>query len=132
MDRPKEEFVAPDARVLVVDDNNINLLVVKELLKITKVQVVTATGGREAVDIAKKEKFDVIFLDQRMPGMDGTETLKAMKEEISGFDTPVICLTADAVAGAKEQYIAKGFTDYLTKPISPQDMNILLRKYIKS
>ncbi|MBO7401512.1 MAG: response regulator [Lachnospiraceae bacterium] len=125
----REKIVAPKAKILVVDDNIVNLMVVKGLLKNTQMRVATAESGRDALKAVAGEKFDIIFLDQRMPEMSGTETLKRM-HEISGFNTPVICLTADAVLGAKEGYISEGFDGYLSKPIEPDQMNEVLLEFL--
>lgn len=127
-----EEFTAPDARILVVDDTVMNLTVVKGLLKQTKVQIDTAESGTACLEAVKRKKYDIIFLDHRMPGMDGIETLQAMKE-LKGNkneDTPVICLTANAVSGARNQYISAGFKDYLTKPIDGHELEATILKYL--
>ena len=127
-----ESFIAPSAKVLVVDDTRMNLIVATEILKDTKMFVDTAISGRDAVKMTLKTRYDVILMDQRMPEMDGEETL----HEIRSFPgspnrhTPVICLTADAVVGAKERYISKGFDDYLSKPIESKVLENMLRKYI--
>ena len=90
-----------------------NLVVATAFLKETQVQIDTASGGKEAVEMALKNKYDVILMDQRMPEMDGEEALRAIKNEKEGpnISTPVICLTADAVVGARERYLSKGFDD---------------------
>ncbi|MGN0619142.1 MAG: ATP-binding protein, partial [Ruminiclostridium sp.] len=127
----KESFVAPDAKVLVVDDNEMNLAVVKALLKKTKVQVTTCTGGKECLEIAAKEFFDIILLDHMMPEMDGIETLHRLKEgENKCSSVPVIALTANAIVGAKAEYIKAGFADYLSKPIEGDSLEKMLRRYI--
>ena len=127
----KESFVAPDAKVLVVDDNEMNLAVVKALLKKTKVQVTTCTGGKECLEIAAKEYFDIILLDHMMPEMDGIETLHRLKEgENKCSSVPVIALTANAIVGAKAEYINAGFADYLSKPIEGDSLEKMLRRYI--
>ena len=127
-----EKFTAPDANILVVDDTVMNLTVVKGLLKQTKIQIDTAESGYECLDMVVRKKYDVIFLDHRMPGMDGIETLKEMKELPINLnaDTPVISLTANAISGAREQYIAAGFKDYLTKPINSTHLENMLIKYL--
>ncbi|MBQ9364904.1 MAG: response regulator, partial [Schwartzia sp.] len=126
-----ESFTAPLARVLVVDDTVMNLKVAEGLMKPTKVRVDTATSGRECLELVKKIKYDIIFLDHRMPEMDGIETLKRMKDfEHLNSSVPVVALTANAISGAKEQYIAAGFTDYLTKPIDSKKLEAMLMKYL--
>ena len=128
----REKFVAQDANVLVVDDTEINLTVFKGLLKNTKIQIDTATSGRETLEMIVKKRYDVIFLDHRMPQMDGMETLFAMKElpDNKNVDVPVIVLTANAVSGAKEEYLKAGFTDYLTKPVNGSLIEEMLIKYL--
>ena len=128
----KESFRAPDATILIVDDTRINLTVAVNLLKNTKMKINTATSGEEAVNMASKTRYDVIFMDQRMPGMNGTEAFHKIRETENGAskDVPVICLTADAVIGAKERYLSEGFSDYLTKPIDNFALEKLLMKYL--
>lgn len=127
-----EEFTAPDARILVVDDTAMNLTVVKGLLKQTKVQIDTAENGYECLKLVTQKKYDIIFLDHRMPGIDGTETLKKMQKLPDNLNaaTPVISLTADALSGARERYIAAGFKDYLTKPIDGHQLEDMMIKYL--
>ncbi len=128
----RESFHAKDARVLIVDDTQMNIMVAVNLLKETKMKIDTAQSGSEAIELAEKTAYDVILLDQRMPGMDGTETLRAIRTLPGGLnsETPVICLTADAIRGAKEKYIALGFSDYLTKPVAGRDLERMLIKYL--
>ncbi|MCR4797257.1 MAG: response regulator [Lachnospiraceae bacterium] len=128
----RECFVAPDARILVTDDTPMNLTVIKALLKSTKVQIDTAESGFETLDRIKEKKYDVIFLDHRMPQMDGIETLKRMGETEGNLntDTPVIALTANAVSGAREVYINAGFKDYLSKPIDSIKLENMLVEYL--
>ena len=127
-----ESFRAPEAHVLIVDDTRMNLTVVVGLLKGTQIQIDTATGGEEAIALAAARPYDLILMDQRMPRMDGTEALRRIRAQVDGANrnTPVICLTADAVVGAKERYIADGFTDYLTKPIDSQTLERMLMAYL--
>ena len=127
-----EAFHAPDAHILIVDDTKMNIIVATGLLKSTGIKIDSAMNGQDAIALADKNVYDVIFLDQRMPGMDGTETLKLMKASAEGKnkDTPVICLTADAISGAKEKYIEIGFTDYLTKPVNGLSLEQILLKHL--
>jgi len=127
-----ESFRAPSAKVLIVDDTRMNLIVATEFLKDTRIKIDTAGGGKEAIELALRNKYDVILMDQRMPEMDGAEALKNIKAHKEGpnIDTPVICLTADAVVGARERYLAKGFNDYLTKPIDSTSLEAMLKKYL--
>ena len=128
----REMLITKDTHILVVDDTYMNLLVVKGLLKETGITIDTASSGRESVEMAKITRYDIILMDQRMPGMEGTEALRLIREQKDGpnLDTPVICLTADAVSGAREKYLAEGFTDYLTKPILVQALEEILMKYL--
>jgi CheY-like chemotaxis protein len=102
------------------------------LLKKTKVKIDSAISGEEAIELADKKAYDVILLDQRMPGMDGTETLQKIRALGSRLncDNPIICLTADAIRGAKERYISQGFTDYLTKPVEGAALEKMLAEYL--
>ena len=126
-----ESFVAPEAKVLVVDDNDMNLTVVKALLKKTKIQVITCMSGIECLKLVEKEFFDVILLDHMMPGLDGIQTLSEMKQSKNLCQSvPVIALTANAIVGAKEEYIKAGFSDYLSKPIEGTELEKMLLKYL--
>ena len=127
-----ETFTAPNAEILIVDDTLMNLTVIKGLLKQTKIKIDTALNGQECLSMAMKKKYDIIFLDHMMPGMNGIETLKAMKsmEYNLNEETPVISLTANAISGAREQYISAGFQDYLTKPINFEQLETLIVKYL--
>ncbi|MBR3057926.1 MAG: response regulator [Clostridiales bacterium] len=128
----RESFQAPSARILIVDDTRINLTVAVNLLRKTKMNIDTVTSGASAVEMAEMTQYDVILMDQRMPVMDGTETLHRIRESEDGAskDSPIICLTADAVIGARERYIAEGFTDYLTKPIDSYALEKMMIKYL--
>ena len=128
----KEEFRAPSAHILVVDDTRVNHKVAKGLLKKTLIQIDTAESGEQAINLARENKYDLILMDQRMPQMDGTEALMHIREQKDGRNvtTPVICLTADAIIGAKERYMAEGFTDYLAKPINSHELEQTLIKYL--
>ena len=129
-----ESFIAPDAKILVVDDTVMNLTVIKGLLKQTKIQIDTALNGPDCIAIAARKKYDIIFLDHRMPGMDGIETLKVMQQMTNNpnYKTPVISLTANAISGAREKYIEVGFQDYLTKPINSDQLEELIIQYLPS
>ncbi|MBQ7766917.1 MAG: response regulator [Lachnospiraceae bacterium] len=125
-------YTAPEASVLVVDDNQINLQVVKNLLKKTCIRITTCTNGAEALELMCQERYDVILLDHMMSGMDGIETLKKSKElaENKNRDVPVIALTANTISGAKEMYMREGFTNYMGKPIVGKVLEDELVKYI--
>ena len=115
----RQSFEAPDANVLVVDDNAMNLTVFKSLLKRTKMNIVTVDSGEKCLELVKKEHYDIIFMDHMMPDMDGIETLHEIQKltDFPNADTPVIVLTANAISGAREGYLKEGFADFLTKPI---------------
>ena len=125
-------FIAPDAKILVVDDNEMNLLVVKGLLKETKIQIETAMNGNAALEKLTETKYDVIFLDQMMPGLDGVQTLKLAQEleDNKSKNAPVIALTANAISGAREMFLQEGFNDYLSKPINAPELEKMLTKYL--
>ncbi len=126
------EFTAPEAELLVVDDNEMNLLVVKNLLKKTLIRVTTCASGKNALKLMQKKHFDVILLDHMMPAMDGIETLKCSRlmEGNLNEGVPVIALTANAVSGVREMYLSEGFDDYLSKPIEAAEFEKLLQDYI--
>ena len=123
-------FEAPEAHVLLVDDNKMNLTVAKLLLKATRVVTISAGSGQEAIDKMLKHNFDLVLLDHMMPGMDGIETLHQMKRMGLVEAVPVIALTANAVSGAREMYLSEGFTDYLTKPIKGSELERCLLKWL--
>ena len=124
------KLVAPNARVLVVDDNEMNLEVITELMGESKIRTRVALSGEDCIAIVSRESFDVILLDQMMPGMSGTQTLEIIRKEHLADGTPVIALTADAIMGARESYLKEGFNDYLSKPIMYEDLENMLIKYI--
>ncbi len=126
----KPALFAPKAKILVVDDNEMNLEVFAALLEDTKIKVTTAESGNECIEILKEKSFDLIFLDQMMPGMSGIQTLEAVKKDHLAEDTTVIALTADAIVGARENYIKEGFSDYLSKPVMYEALEEMLIKYL--
>ncbi len=134
LQRQAEEYrpslVAPDARILVVDDNEMNLEVIDGLLIDTGISITMAESGRECLDILRDKKFDIIFLDQMMPEMSGAQTLAEIKKEHLADETPIIALTADAIVGARENYIKEGFTDYLSKPVMYKALEAIMIKYL--
>ncbi len=131
-DAYKVSFHAPDASLLIVDDTPVNLIVAKGLLKSTQIKIDTAGSGKEALIKTAHTAYDLILMDIRMPVMSGTETLHFIRQQEDGMnlDTPVICLTADAISGAREHYLADGFSDYITKPIESSALESTLRKYL--
>ena len=128
----KEKFISPDSDVLVIDDNSMNLVVFKNLLKQTKIKIDTADSGDEGLSLMKKKKYDVIFFDHMMPVKDGIETLHEMRSDGSNPNviTPAVCLTANAISGAREYYIGEGFDDYLSKPVDFVKLENMLIKYL--
>ena len=127
-----ESFRAPEARILIVDDTRMNLMVAVGLLDKTEIRIDTAGSGADAVKAAGSTAYDLILMDQRMPGMDGTEALRRIRSQAGGAsrNTPVICMTADAVQGARDRYLTEGFTDYLSKPIDYKTLEDMLKKYL--
>ena len=125
-------FHAPEARILIVDDTRMNLTVTEGLLKNTEAVIDTAVSGAEALRLTLSVSYDLILMDQRMPEMDGTEALSLIRAQEGGANrqTPIVCLTADAVAGAREKYLAEGFSDYLTKPVNTKALRRTLMKYL--
>lgn len=113
-----------NARILIVDDTPMHLLVTKGLLKDTNVKIDTAESGGVAISMACRKQYDLILMDQRMPGMDGVTAMHYIRNDRNGLnrETPFICLTADAAGGAKERYISEGFADYLSKPIDGDEL----------
>lgn len=131
-DKSEEVLTAPRAKVLVVDDNNMNLRVAQHLLKHTQVQVSICSSGMECLEMMKKEHFDIIFLDHMMPGMDGMETLRLSKKLIGNMcaGVPMIALTANAIVGAREMYLEAGFDGYIGKPIKIEELEKLLKQFL--
>lgn len=128
----REEFTAPGARILAVDDNRVNITVARGLLRRLKVQFDSATSGQECLDKFAKNDYDIILLDHMMPVMDGVQTLHRMQEtERFRQNAPaVIAMTANAVIGAREKYLEEGFTDYLSKPIDHKSLEEMIRAYL--
>ena len=127
----KKFLTAAGARILAVDDNDMNLKVIGGLLKRNKISLDTASGGQAGIELAKKNFYHIIFLDNMMPGLSGVETLKKMHEEkILSEKTKVIMLTASAIAGMRETFLRAGFDDYLSKPIDVSELEGMLEKYL--
>ncbi len=127
-----ELFRAPDAAILVVDDTEMNLTVFKGLLKKTRINIDTATSGNDALKMVRGRHYDMMFIDHRMPVMDGIDTLKAMNElkDNKSLGVPCIAFTANAGAGSKEKYRKYGFDDYISKPVSPSELEELIIRYL--
>ena len=130
----KESFHAPKARILVVDDISTNLTVIQGLLKKTLISVDTALSGKRALELVAENKYDIIFLDHRMPELDGIQTLHMMKGMNNNMNkkVPVVALTANAVAGSREMYFREGFSNYLSKPVSPLKLEEMILSYLPS
>ncbi|MBR6909960.1 MAG: response regulator [Lachnospiraceae bacterium] len=127
-----EQFTAPLAKILVVDDIKMNLNVIVGLLKRTKIQVDTALSGAEAIDMARKKEYDILFIDHMMPEMDGIETLEKIKKDRFALcrEKPMIALTANAISGAREFYLKKGFVGYLSKPVDPKLLEKIIIEFL--
>ncbi|MBR6159998.1 MAG: response regulator [Lachnospiraceae bacterium] len=125
-----ELFHAPDANILVVDDTEVNLSVICNMLKQTKVHIDTALSGKAALALAKDNHYDIALIDHMMPDMDGIETLHALKRGTCCTDTVCIVLTANAVSGAREKYLGAGFDDYLSKPVDGRRLEKMMKKYL--
>jgi CheY-like chemotaxis protein len=125
-------FTAPDARILIVDDISTNLVVAKGLLSPYKTGIDTCLSGNDAVSLAAEHQYDIIFMDHMMPGMDGIETTAAIRDLPRAYakTMPVVALTANAISGMREMFLANGFNDYITKPIDIPKMNEIMEKWI--
>ena len=127
----KEPFSASKAKILVVDDNRVNLKVVKALLKTTKIQVDTASSGEVALEKLQENEYQLVLMDHFMPNMDGVETLHRMRELGEKYSNiPVIALTANVLSGTREKYQNMGFDDFLEKPINVDRMEEMMMSYI--
>ena len=126
----KPLIVAPGARVLVVDDTAMNLKVIKALLKRTKINVTTAGSAAAGLDLLRENAYDVAFIDHLMPVMDGEEMLGIIRNENLAGSAKVVALTANAIDGARERYLAMGFDDYLAKPVKAEALESMLCEYI--
>ncbi len=128
---PDESIHAPDAKVLVVDDNEVNLTVAGGLLKLFGIEIDRASSASEALDMIEINDYDLVFMDHMMPVMDGVEATQRLRER-GEADLPVIALTANAVGGVREMFLAAGMNDYLSKPINPALLNAMLLKWLPS
>lgn len=126
------KFMAPNVKVLVVDDNKVNLTVVKGLLRKTQMQITCVLSGKECLEAVRQEEYHIILLDYMMPEMDGAETLQELKvmPDNKSRNAIVIVLTANAMAGMKEMYLEKGFDAYISKPIEGTALEQILMEYI--
>ncbi len=126
------DFVAPDASILVVDDNVMNLRVFCGLLEDSQIQVTAVTSGMECLNLVRTHHYDIIFMDHMMPDMDGVETFHRMGEltENECVDTPIIMLTANVLQGSRDEYVSEGFADFLPKPINLEQLRDMLKIYL--
>ena len=128
---PKEEITFEGKKILIVDDNKINIKVASKLLEQYKIEIDTCESGFDCIEkINQSNNYDLILLDDMMPKMSGVETLKKLKEN-PNFQIPTIILTANAISGMKDQYLSKGFDDYLAKPIDKLELKRVLNNYLK-
>lgn len=125
-----KQFIAPDVKILSVDDNAVNLDLFCGILKDTKIKIDTALNGQEALELIKKNDYHMIFLDHMMPVLDGMKTMEIIKEQDLCPDTPIIALTANAIAGMEKKYIGAGFQGYMTKPIEGKRLKEMVRRFI--
>ena len=124
-------FIAPDANVLIVDDNAVNLTVATGLLEPLQMKVTTAKSAAEAIDLIHKTKFDLVFMDHMMPEVDGVEATHIIRQLVPGYkDVPIIALTANAIGGAREMFIREGMNDFVAKPIDLKDIVSKLNKWL--
>ena len=122
---------APEARVLVVDDNSFNLRVAQGLLRLFGIEPKMVKSGEQAIEIVQKSAFDIVFMDHMMPEMDGVEATEAIRKLGGQYQRlPIIALTANAVQGAKEMFLAAGFNAFVSKPINVQELSVALEKWL--
>ncbi len=125
------DFIAPDAKILVVDDNAVNLTIVEGLLRPLNMKISTAISGKEAIERINSEKFDIIFMDHMMPEMDGIETTRIIRRFYSDYnDVPIIALTANAVDGTKEMFLNEGMNDFVSKPIELRMITSKIKQWL--
>lgn len=128
----QEKFEAPDAHILVVDDNRMNLRVIEGLLSNYQIKVTTASGGQEALQKIASADYDFVFMDHMMPEMDGVETLHRIRHKVGTYfqKVPIIALTANAIAGTREMFLAEGFSDFLEKPVERSVLERVLKRHL--
>jgi len=123
-------FIAPTARVLIVDDVRTNIVVAQGLLSFYEMTIDACLSGQEAIDAVKQYHYDLIFMDHMMPEMDGVEATRHIRELPSGKNMPIIALTANAVSGMREMFLQNGFDDFLSKPIDTAKLNAVLERWL--
>ena len=128
------EFIAPEAKILIVDDINTNLIIAQGLMQPYKTEIKVCSSGAEAIEAISSERYDMVFMDHMMPEMDGIETtsrIRAMENSDSYYsNVPIVALTANSVLGTKEMFMSNGFNDFLSKPIDKKMLNTILKKWI--
>ena len=131
-ERRNRNFIAPDARILVVDDINTNLVVTAGLLAVYRSRIDTCTNGSDAILMVQRERYDIIFMDHMMPEMDGVETTRIIRALEGDYyrSVPIIALTANAIAGMKEMFLSNGFNDYLSKPLEMSKLDNTLAAWL--
>ncbi len=123
-------FIAPTARVLIVDDVRTNIQVAQGLLSFYEMAIDICMSGQEAIEAVKVHNYDLVFMDHMMPEMDGVEATRHIRELPAGRDLPIIALTANAVSGMREMFLQNGFDDFLSKPIDTAKLNSILEKWL--
>ncbi|MCL2719239.1 MAG: ATP-binding protein [Lachnospiraceae bacterium] len=128
---PEHLFKAPEANILVVDDNDLNLKVAKGLLNLFQINIDTAESGKKALEMVAGKDYDIVFMDHMMPEMDGIETTQEIRKMGGKYeDLTIIALTANAIQGAKEMFLANSFNDFVTKPIEMSEMSNALHSFL--
>lgn len=125
-----EKFIAPDVHILVVDDNVMNIKVIEGLLENYQIKVSTAFSGHEALEKIEELEYDFVFMDHMMPEMDGIETLHRIRSKVGSYfqKVPIIALTANAIAGTREMFLAEGFADFVEKPVELSVLERVLKR----
>jgi|GEM_PF-2028508 len=128
----QKNFTAPNAKILVVDDNLMNLKVVEGMLKKYSIRIVAASSGEEALNMIDSQDYDFVFMDHMMPGMDGVECFHHIREKNGTYfkQVPVVALTANAIAGSREMFLSEGFSDFIAKPVDSALLNEVLQRFI--
>ena len=127
-------FKAPGKKILIVDDTKTNILVIKGFLRDTEMQIDSALSGAESIEMTRKTKYDLIFMDHRMPEMDGIEAFHRIRDDRDNVnhDTPTVALTANALVGVRESYLKEGFVEYLSKPVDQTKLLVLIEQFISA
>lgn len=127
----RKRFYAPAAKILVVDDNSVNLRIFSGLLKHYQIEVDIADSGQMSIDMAKEKNYDIIFMDHMMPEMDGVEAQHRIRNLNDYYkNAPIVAVSANAIRGVRDKYIESGFSDYLSKPIEAARLESSLLNYL--